>query len=80
MVGGTKRPPRGILKASLGHVSKDKSNTKTKTSHERKVKNLSPVEVSLDNADTVIEGGPVYPAIFSREVGRPSFAWAGVLL
>jgi hypothetical protein len=58
MVGGT-RFHRRILKASLGQVSKDKSNTKTKTSHEGKVKNLSPVEVSLDNADTVIEGAPL---------------------
>jgi len=41
-------------------MSKGKSNTNTKsntkTFHERKSQNLSPVHVSLDNADTVIEG------------------------
>ncbi len=37
-------------------MSTSKSNTKTKTANEGKVKDLSPVEVSLDNADTVIEG------------------------
>jgi hypothetical protein len=35
-----------------------KSNTKsnTKTFHEKESQNLSPIQVSLDNADTVIEG------------------------
>ncbi len=57
---------RRILKAGLGRMSKSKSksNSKsnrksnTKTFHERESQNLSPVHVSLDNADTVIEGGP----------------------
>jgi hypothetical protein len=61
MVGGTKTPPQDS-QASLGRMSKSKSSTKnksnTKTFHERKNQNLSPVEVSLDNADTVIEGAP----------------------
>jgi hypothetical protein len=51
-------------------ASNTKSNTKTKTSHERKVKNLSPVEVSLDNADTVIEGGPGFVDLNDRVVWR----------
>jgi hypothetical protein len=54
---------RRILKAGLGRMSKEqsnsKSNTKTKTFHERESQNLSPVQVSLDNADTVIEGAPL---------------------
>jgi hypothetical protein len=62
MVGGT-RFHRRILKASLGRMStsntKRKSNTKTKTFHEGKTQNPSPVDVSLDNADTVIEGAPL---------------------
>jgi hypothetical protein len=33
-----------------------KARTKTKTSHEGKNKTLRTAEVSLDNADTVIEG------------------------
>jgi hypothetical protein len=37
---------------------KAKATTKTKTSHEGKNKKPSTVQVSLDNADTVIEGGP----------------------
>jgi hypothetical protein len=37
--------------------TKSKSKSNTKTFHERKSQNLSPVQVSLDNADTVIEGG-----------------------
>jgi len=38
-----------------------KSNTKSnsKTLHEEESQNLSLVHVSLDNADTVIEGGPL---------------------
>ena len=62
MVGGTKFH-REILKASLGCMSKGKSNTKT--FHERKSQNLSPVHVSLDNADTVIEGAPLL-ALFEK--------------
>jgi hypothetical protein len=49
---------RRILKAGLGRMSKSKSNTKsnTKTFHEKESQNLSPIQVSLDNADTVIDG------------------------
>jgi len=59
MVGGTRFHCR-ILKASLGEMSE--SNRNPKTFHEGKIKNPSPVHVSLDNADTVIEGGPLLPA------------------
>jgi len=38
------------------------SNRNPKTFHEGKIKNPSPVHVSLDNADTVIEGGSRNPA------------------
>jgi hypothetical protein len=60
MVGGTKLHRR-ILKAGRGRMSKSniKSNSKTKTFHEEESQNLSRVHVSLDNADTVIEGGPL---------------------
>ena len=54
---------RAILKAGLGRMSKGKSNTKsnTKTFHEEESQNPSQVHVSLDNADTVIEGAPLFP-------------------
>ncbi len=63
---------RRIRKAGLGRMSKSKSNSKsnrksnTKTFHERESQNLSPVHVSLDNADTVIEGGPPFPKTNSQ--------------
>ena len=61
MVSGTKFH-RGILKAGLGRMSKSNRNTKsngnTKTARKGKSK-PSGVEVSLDNADKVIEGGPL---------------------
>jgi hypothetical protein len=47
---------REILQAGLGRMSK--SNTKTKDLHKGKSQNLRMFYVSLDNADTVIEGGP----------------------
>ena len=59
---------RRILKAGLGRMSKNKSNgnsnsnSKTKTFYEGKSQNLRTVHVSLDNADTVIEGGPAFRA------------------
>ena len=59
MVGGTRFHCR-ILKAGLGGMSKSNSNSNPKTFHEGKIKNSSPVHVSLDNADTVIEGGPLH--------------------
>ena len=60
MVGGTKFPPQDSESGPWSHEqSNGKSNTKnksnTKTFHERKNQNLSPVHVSLDNADTVID-------------------------
>src|ERR1017187_233545 len=63
MVGGTKFPPQDSESGPWSHEQKAKSNiksnTNTKTFHERKSQNLSRVDVSLDNADTVIdESGP----------------------
>src|SRR6266403_1788900 len=62
MVGGTKPPPQD---SESGPWSQEQSNTKsnsnTKTFHEEESQNLSRVHVSLDNADTVIEGGPLKP-------------------
>ncbi len=77
MVGGTKRPPQDSESGPWPHEqSNGKSNIKnksnTKTFHERKSQNLSPVEVSLDNADTVIEGGPLLKSQITR--GGPPFA------
>ena len=61
MVGGTKRPPQDSESEPWSHEpsnTKSNSNTKTKTFHEEESQNPSRVHVSLDNADTVIEGGP----------------------
>jgi hypothetical protein len=66
MVGGTKFH-RGILKAGLGRMSKSNGNRKSKILHEGKSQNPSPVEVSLDNADTVIEGAPSLRFLQGRE-------------
>jgi hypothetical protein len=54
---------RGILPASVGRMStsNSKDNRNPKTFHERKSQNHSQVHLSLDNADTVIEGGPLNP-------------------
>ncbi len=55
---------RRILKSGPWSHEQSNTNTKnnrnTKTFHERKSQNLSLVHVSLDNADTVIEGGPSF--------------------
>src|SRR3981081_4496012 len=62
MVGGTKRPPQDSESGPWSHEqSNTKSNSNTKTFHEEESQNLSRVHVSLDNADTVIEGGPHLP-------------------
>jgi len=62
MVGGTKRPPQDSESGPWSHEqSNTKSNSNTKTFHEEESQNLSRVHVSLDNADTVIEGGPLKP-------------------
>src|SRR5437660_3103470 len=59
MVGGTKPPPQDSESGPWSHEqSNTKSNSNTKTFHEEESQNLSRVHVSLDNADTVIEGGP----------------------
>jgi hypothetical protein len=67
MVGGTKLPPQD---SESGPWSHEQSNTKsnTKTFSEEEPQNLSPVHVSLDNADTVIEGGPSFRIGFSPPV------------
>src|SRR6267143_1345185 len=63
MVGGTKRPPQDSESGPWSHEqSNTKSNSNTKTFHEEESQNLSRVQVSLDNADTVIEGGPLKPS------------------
>ena len=59
MVGGTKFPPRDSESGPWSHEqsnTKNKNQSNTKTFHERKNQNLSPAHVSLDNADTVIDG------------------------
>src|SRR5882762_3936796 len=63
MVGGTSFHC-GILQASVGRMSTNnsKNNCNPKTFHERKSQNLSLVHVSLDNTDSVIEGGPLKPS------------------
>jgi hypothetical protein len=59
VVGGTKRPPQDSESGPWSHEqSNTKSNSNTKTFHEEESQNLSRVHASLDNADTVIEGGP----------------------
>src|SRR5882757_599428 len=78
MVGGTSFH-RGILQASVGRMS-TKSNRKTKSCLRSKNQNLGfgstarmqpprTLYVSLDNADSVIEGGPF----------KPSFGLSGAL-
>ncbi len=59
MVGGTKLPPQDSESGPWSHEqSKSKSNSNPKTFPEEESQNPSRVDVSLDNADTVIEGGP----------------------
>jgi hypothetical protein len=59
MVGGTKRPPQDSESGPWSHEqSNTKSNSNTKTFYEEERQNPSRVHVSLDNADTVIEGAP----------------------
>src|SRR5882724_6545914 len=64
MVGGTSFHC-GILQASVGRMSTNnsKNNCNPKTFHERKSQNLSLVHVSLDNTDSVIEGGPPFSSL-----------------
>jgi len=62
---------------------KANATTKAKTSHEGKNKNLRTAEVSLDNADTVIEGGP-HPDLgvpyISKRCGRKAVFGKGITL
>ncbi len=58
MVGGTNVPPQDSEKRALGRMSKNKGNTKKL--YEGKSQNPSMLYVSLDIADTVIEGGPPF--------------------
>ena len=64
---------RRILKAGLGRMSKATPTATPKTFHERESQNLSPVHVSLDNADTVIEGGPGFRECDKSHSGAPLF-------
>jgi hypothetical protein len=57
MVGGTRFHCR-ILKAGLGRMSKKATARATATPPRGERQNPSLVYVYLDNADTVIEGGP----------------------
>jgi hypothetical protein len=68
MAGGTERSTAGFCKRALV----DEQRTRTKTSTKGKAK-PSQVHVSLDNADTVIEGGPPFPMLLfaSPQVGVP---------
>jgi len=52
-------------------MSKDKSKgeEKTRTFYEGKRQNPSPLYVSLDNADTVIEGAPPLSPFFGDRLG-----------
>jgi hypothetical protein len=79
MVGGTSFH-RGILKASVGRVS-TKSKSKTKSCLRSQNKNLGfgptarvappqTLYVSLDNADSVIEGGPPFPGVALECIGE----------
>src|ERR1700690_3410112 len=67
MVGGTKLPPQDSESGPWSHEQRAKATPratpKPKPSTKGKRKNLRSVEVSLDNADTVIEGAPGF-AVF----------------
>ena len=60
MVGGTKLPPQDSQSEPGCYERKTKAEarTKAKTLYEGKRQKPSQVYVSLDNADTVIEGAP----------------------
>src|ERR1700690_1559 len=62
MVGGTKLPPQDSESGPWSHEQRAKATPratpKPKPSTKGKRKNLRSVEVSLDNADTVIDGAP----------------------
>src|ERR1700690_2323549 len=64
MVGGTKLPPQDSESGPWSHEQRAKATPratpKPKPSTKGKRKNLRSVEVSLDNADTVIEGAPPF--------------------
>src|SRR3974390_16738 len=65
MVGGTKLPPQDSQSEPGCYERKTRATarTKAKTLHEGKRQKPSQVYVSLDNADTVIEGGPSRPPL-----------------
>ena len=71
MVGGTKFH-RGILKAGLGRMSKSNGNRKIKVFPRREKSKPFAVAVSLDNADRVIEGGPLKPGFGLSGAVHPS--------
>jgi hypothetical protein len=66
MAGGTKAPPQDSESGPWSMSTQQKQHQvqdQSKTFHERKRKILPAVEVSLDNADTVIEGGPSFAVL-----------------
>jgi hypothetical protein len=83
MVGGTQFHCR-ILHASLGGMSKEpkqRQGQKQKLPR-RKRQNPSLLHVSLDNADTVIEGGPYIPdfgicGAVANRLAYPPGEWPG---
>ena len=81
MVGGT-RFHRRILKASPGGMSKKQKQQQPQKQNlnEGKVKTLRPLEVSLDNADTVIDGccvaKPVMRSWFACKAARGAPWWS----
>jgi hypothetical protein len=78
MVGGTKLPPQDSESGPWSHEHKAKTTPKAtpkpKPSTKGKRKTLWSVEVSLDNADTVIEGGPLKPGFGLSGDGHTSQA------
>src|SRR3974377_1163406 len=79
MVGGTKLPPQDSQSEPGCYERKTRATarTKAKTLYEGKRQKPSQVNVSLDNADTVIEGGPpgaIHSSI-NLEMGGPFKGW-----
>ena len=74
MVGGTKLPPQDSVSEPWWHERKTTATAKAKTFYEGKRQKPSPLYVSLDNADTVIEGGPAGARIHEEmsKLGAPS--------
>src|SRR3974390_1841860 len=74
MVGGTKLPPQDSVSEPGCYERKTRATarTKAKTLYEGKRQKPSPLYVSLDNADTVIDGGPTRWASGLRPLSTPN--------